>query len=68
MIKLAEIQAAILQLDPKEQQALRHWLTETVEETPQMLAAIDEGLRSLAVEGGVPIGEACHHLRKWIAG
>jgi len=46
--KLAEIQDAILRLEPKEQQALRHWLDETAEETPEMLAAIDEGLRSLA--------------------
>jgi hypothetical protein len=68
MTKLAEIQEAILQLDPKEQQVLRHWLDETAEETPEMLAAIDEGLRSLATEGGVPIGDARHHLRQWIAG
>jgi hypothetical protein len=66
--KLAEIQEAILQLDPKEQQALRHWLDETAEETPEMLAAIDEGLRSLATEGGVPIEEARRHLRQWITG
>jgi len=64
--KLAEIQEAILQLDPKEQQVLRHWLDETAEETPEMLAASDEGLRSLATEGGVPIAEARQHLRRWI--
>ena len=66
--KLAEIQAAILQLEPKDQQVLRHWLDETAEETPEMIAAIDEGLRSLATEGGVPIGEARRHLRQWITG
>ncbi len=64
--KLAEIQEAILQLEPKDQQALRHWLDETAEETPEMLAAIDEGLRSLATEGGVPIEEARRHLRECI--
>jgi hypothetical protein len=68
MTKLAEIKEAILQLDPKEQQILRLWLDETAEETPEMLVAIEEGLRSLAAEGGVPIGEARRHLRKWIAG
>jgi hypothetical protein len=47
MTKLAEIQDAIRRLAPKEQQALRHWLDETLEETPAMLAAIDEGLCSL---------------------
>jgi hypothetical protein len=66
--KLAEIQEAILQLDPIEQQVLRHWLDETAEETPEMIAAIDEGLRSLATEGGVPIEEARRHLRQWITG
>jgi hypothetical protein len=64
--KLVEIQEAILQLDPREQQVLRHWLDETAEETPEMLAAIDEGLRSLATEGGVPIEEARRQLRQWI--
>ena len=68
MTKLAEIQDAILQLDPREQQVLRHWLDETAEETPEMLAAIDEGLHSLAAEGGVPIEEARRHLRQWITG
>ena len=68
MTKLAEIQEAIRQLDPKEQQVLRHWLDETAEETPEMLAAIDEGLHSLATEGGVPIEEARRHLRQWITG
>lgn len=64
MTKLAEIQEAIRKLEPKEQQLLRHWLDETAEETPEMLAAIDEGLCSLAKEGGVPIREARHHLRQ----
>ncbi len=68
MTKLAEIQEAILQLEPKERQALRHWLDETAEDTPEMLAAIDEGLRSLATEGGVPVEEARRHLRQWING
>jgi len=68
MPKLAEIQEAILQLTPKEQQALRHWLDETAEETPEMLAAIDEGISSLATEGGVPVEEVRRRLRQWITG
>ncbi len=51
MTKLAEIQEAIQRLAPQEQQALRHWLDETAEETPEMLAAIDEGLSSLQTNG-----------------
>ena len=51
MTKLAEIQEAIRRLAPQEQQALRHWLDETADETPSMLTAIDEGLRSLQTKG-----------------
>jgi hypothetical protein len=63
--KLAEIQEAILQLDPKEQQVLRHWLDETAEETPEMLAALDEGIRSLANEPTVPIEEVRAKIKAW---
>lgn len=51
MTKLAEIQDAILHLPPQERELLRHWLDETEAETPEMLAAIDEGLRSLHEKG-----------------
>jgi hypothetical protein len=63
--KLAEIQEAILQLDPKEQRVLRHWLYETAEETPEMLAALDEGIRSLANEPTVPIEEVREKIKTW---
>ena len=65
MIKLAEIQEAILLLDPKEQQVLRHWLDETAEETPEMLAALDEGIRSLANEPTMPIEEVREKIKAW---
>ncbi len=65
MTKLAEIQAAILRLDPREQQALRHWLDEAAEETPEMLAAIDEGLRSLQQKGVAPLEEVRKKLPQW---
>lgn len=68
MTKLAEIQHAILQLDPVEQQSLRHWLDEMAEETPAMLAALDRGRDSLVQEGGVPIAEARARLRQWTTG
>lgn len=51
MTKLAEIQQAIQRLAPEEQQALRHWLDEAADETPAMLAAIDEGVASLQTKG-----------------
>ncbi len=64
MTKLAEIQEAIIALSPQEQAALIKWLTE--EESPEMLAAIDEADRSLVEEGGVPIEEVRRNLKKWI--
>jgi hypothetical protein len=68
--KLAEIQEAILQLDPKEQQLLRHWLDETAEETPEMLAALDEGIRSLAEKGSREYSRAEleQKVRRWAGG
>ncbi len=66
MTKLEEIQEAIQHLPPYEQEALRQWFLET-EESPELLAAIDEADRSLAEEGGVSIEEVRKDLRRWIA-
>ena len=66
MTKLAEIQSAILQLDPAEREELRHWLDETAEETPEMIAAIDEGLRSLKAKGVIPLEDVRRELSSWI--
>lgn len=65
MTKLAEIQDAILHLPPQEREALRHWLNETEEETPEMLAAIDEGLRSLKEKGTIPLEEVRRKISLW---
>ncbi len=48
MTKLAEIQAALQQLPKPDRDELRLWLLD--EETPEMLAAIDQGVRSLETE------------------
>lgn len=48
MTRLADIQEAIQQLPLRERAELRHWLLE--EETPEMLAAIDQGERSAETE------------------
>lgn len=66
MSKLTEIQSAILQLDPAEREELRHWLDETAEETPEMLAAIDEGLRSLKEKGVIPLEDVRRELKSWV--
>jgi hypothetical protein len=65
MTKLVEIQDAILHLPPQEREELRHWLDETEEETPAMLAAIDEGLRSLKEKGTIPLEEVRKKISQW---
>jgi hypothetical protein len=65
MTKLVEIQDAILHLPPQEREALRSWLDDSEEETPEMLAFIDEGLRSLATEPVIPIEEVEKKIRRW---
>jgi predicted transcriptional regulator len=59
MTKLVAIQEAILRLTPQD------WLDEAAEETPEMLAAIDEGLRSLEKNGVTPIDEVRKKIPQW---
>ena len=44
---------------------LRHWFFEHMEETPEMLAAIDEGIRSLETEPTIPIEEVRKKIKGW---
>jgi len=63
MTKLAEIQDAIQRLQPPDRDELRHWLLG--EETPEMLAAIDVGLHSLATEPTISAEEMRRRLKAW---
>jgi hypothetical protein len=63
MTKLAQVQEAILQLAPEDQQKLRQWLLE--EESPAFLAAVDAGIRSLAEDPTVSLEEARRKLKEW---
>lgn len=65
MTKLAEIQDAILQLPPHERESSRAWIDAIKEETPEMLAAIDEGLRSLKEKGVAPLEDVRKKLSQW---
>jgi hypothetical protein len=40
-------------------------LQDNIEESPEMLAAIDEGLRSLQEEGSIPIEEVERRMKTW---
>lgn len=53
MSTVAEIESAIAKLPAAEQRELARWLEERLlqEESPEMLAALDEGIRSLEKNG-----------------
>jgi hypothetical protein len=65
MSTVQEIQEAILQLPPQDRESLRHWLDDTEEETPEMLAAIDAGLRSLHDKGVIPLDQVRQNIATW---
>ena len=68
MSTVTEIETAIEKLSPEEQRGLAEWLNaRLIEETPEMLAAIDEADRSLAAEGGVPVEEVRKKIQAWAA-
>lgn len=70
MSSLTEIQQAIEKLSQEERMELRRWLetfgVDGVEESDEMMAAIDEGIRSLETHGGTPIEEVRQRfLDRW---
>jgi hypothetical protein len=67
MSNLIEIQEAIEKLAPKERAELWDWFqAQEVEETDEMLAAVDEGIRSIEEQGGTPAEEVRKLIPKWI--
>jgi hypothetical protein len=59
---LEEIYEAIEKLSAEQRRELRRWLDtmeeDGVEESDELIAAIDEGIRSLEAQGGIPIEQA----------
>ena len=67
MSNLIEIQEAIEKLAPQERAELWEWFqAQEVEETDEMLAAVDEGIRSIEEQGGTPAEEVRKLIPKWI--
>ena len=67
MSNLIEIQEAIEKLAPRERAELWDWFqARKVEETDEMLAAVDEGIRSIEEQGGTPAEEVRKLIPKWI--
>lgn len=67
MSTVTEIEGAIAKLTPAEQREIALWLEERLlsEETPEMLAAIDEGIRSLREKPLVPLEEVRRQISGW---
>jgi hypothetical protein len=52
---------------PEERAELWDWFqAQEVEETDEMLAAVDEGIRSIEEQGGTPAEEVRKLIPKWI--
>ena len=66
MSTVAEIETAIDKLSPAEQRELADRLNARLfEETPEMLAALDAGIRSLETEPKVPIEDVRRKIKGW---
>ena len=68
MSTVTEIEAAIEKLSTEEQNQIAEWLnSRLMVETPAMLAALDEGIRSLEEKGGQEYTrkELTEKVRKW---
>ena len=69
MSTVAEIEAAIVKLPAAEQRELARLLEERLlqEESPEMLAALDEGIRSMEEKGARAYsrGELENKVRQW---
>ncbi|MCC6414364.1 MAG: hypothetical protein IT582_00420 [Opitutaceae bacterium] len=57
-------------LPPREVAKVRHWLSEHDEESSELLAAIDQGMRSLETDGAreVTRDEIETRVRQWAGG
>ena len=67
MRALAEIQQAILELPIQERSQLwDSFLEREVEESPEFMAAVDEGIRSIETGSGIPAEEMRRRIVTWV--
>ena len=70
-MSLTEIMEELPRLDDSARRTILRRLVELdsgvgIDESPEMLAAIDEGIRSIEAGAGVPIDDARQRLAGWI--
>lgn len=69
MSTVSEVEAALEKFTPEQMREVADWLAARLlpAESPEMLAAIDEGLRSLENEPTLTPEEVRRNLGKWAA-
>jgi len=68
MSTVTEVEAVLEKFTPAQLREVADWLSARLmsEETPEMLAAIDEGLRSLETEPMLSAEEVRQNIRAWV--
>ena len=67
MSTVTEVESALEKFTPAQMREVADWLSARLipEEAPEMLAAIDEGLRSLETEPTLSVEEVRQNIRAW---
>ena len=65
MLNASDVIEQLAILPPEEVAKVRLWLLEHEEDTPAMLAFIDEGLKSLQTEPTISLDDAQKKIRAW---
>ena len=68
MSTVSEVEAALEKFTPEQLREVADWLNARLipQETPEMLAAIDEGLRSLETEPTLSAEDVRRNIRAWV--
>jgi hypothetical protein len=68
MSTVTEVENALEKFSPEQMREVADWIAARLlpEETPEMLAAIDEGLRSLKTEPTLTADQVRQNLRTWL--
>ncbi|MDQ5977642.1 MAG: hypothetical protein QG602_614 [Verrucomicrobiota bacterium] len=68
MSTVSEVEAALEKFTPEQLREVADWLNARLipQETPEMLAAIDEGLRSLEAEPTLSAEDVRRNIRAWV--
>ena len=68
MSTVPEVEAALEKFTPEQLREVADWLNARLvpEETPEMLAAIDDGLRSLETEPKLSAEDVRRNIRAWV--